>query len=314
MTEMTIPAWQIVPGPNDRKVFDKQKLAELATSIREHGLRERPLLRPVSPDPDSPRYEIVFGERRVRAMRDVLKWDALPVQVREMDDRTASVLMLMENTARVNLNGMEAAVGYKARMDLFGLSANEVAKMAGVKPKDVTGALRLLNLAPEIQHMVAYGQFPENYAQRMADLDINRQRIAIQVFIRSKTAIPLERWQKVIDRLYEAQISEVMLPGFETVLQTEIVEARRVMTGKRAYTGAPLDFSLPRVVVASKAKAAHVIEGYIVDLQVGGFGREAGAVANLYNALVAMGAITLPDKPRLAQSNIEAGNGPVEFQ
>ncbi|MCP4644493.1 MAG: ParB/RepB/Spo0J family partition protein, partial [bacterium] len=85
-----VPARHIVAGTNDRQVFNAAELAELAASIDEHGLAQPPTLRPIDDD----RFEIVAGERRVRAMRDVLKWSEIPALVRAMDDETASAIML----------------------------------------------------------------------------------------------------------------------------------------------------------------------------------------------------------------------------
>jgi len=110
-----IPVEKIIVGNNDRKQFNQQGLAELATSIAEHGLAQPPTLRPVIDG----MYEIVAGERRTRAMRDVLKWKFIPAIVRDLDDQQASAIMLIENIERKDLNPMEEAQAYSERMKRF---------------------------------------------------------------------------------------------------------------------------------------------------------------------------------------------------
>lgn len=109
-----VPVEHIVRGDNDREDFNPTGLLELADSIRANGLAQKPVYRKRADG----MYEIVAGERRTRAMRDLLGWRHIPAEVSEdMDDRTASAIMLSENRGRRNLNPIEEARGYAKRLD-----------------------------------------------------------------------------------------------------------------------------------------------------------------------------------------------------
>src|SRR5215813_13797029 len=113
-----IPCTQIVAGNNDRKDFNDERMQALADSIRTNGLAQPITVRPIADE----RYEIVAGERRFRAVSQILKHKTIPCIVRAMDDEMAAALMLVENTGRQDLTPYEQACAYKARMDVYGWS------------------------------------------------------------------------------------------------------------------------------------------------------------------------------------------------
>lgn len=172
-----VPAGLIDAGPNDRQTFSGESLGELARSIEANGLAQPPTLRPVGD-----RFEIVAGERRVRAMRDVLGWDIIPAYVRVMDDARASAIMLVENVQRVDLDPLEEARGYASRIERFGYSRAELARVAGVSAERITRRLALLELIPDVAHLVSTRQLPLGYASLMVRLDSDRQRLAIRAW------------------------------------------------------------------------------------------------------------------------------------
>jgi ParB family chromosome partitioning protein len=114
-----IRASTIRAGTNDRKHFDEVKLGELAESISEHGLAEPIIVRPVTSF-CGVGYEIVAGERRFRAMTTILDRSFIPAIVRELDDESASAIMLAENTGRADLDPIEEANAYQSRIERFG--------------------------------------------------------------------------------------------------------------------------------------------------------------------------------------------------
>lgn len=321
-----IPTDQIRAGDNDRKYFDADKLRELADNIAAHGLAQPPTVRPIyqcacgrqswqaacacGQCAASPAfYEIVCGERRTRAMRDVLGWTEIPCEVRPMDDPTASAIMLAENVARVNLNPIEEANGYFARMRAYNYSVADVARIAGVKISDVQDALRLLKLAEDVQHFVAVGQLPMPYALLVCDLDFNRQRIAMRVYNKAQH-MPMWKWRVVVSNLEQAQAQEHMLPFFEEML-IDTVNNASPRTGRKAITGAPVSEELPPVRYRTNEVMAETFERYILDLQASGLNTAASAVANIYTQFVARGIVNVPKLPTLDQSDAPAGDCPM---
>ena len=132
----------IEPNRNQpRKDFDEEALSELADSIARHGLIQPIVVRPTM----NGRYMIIAGERRWRACR-MAGLDAVPIIVKDTDDRTLMELALIENLQREDLNAVEEALGYKALIEEFELTQEEVAHRMGKSRSAVTNALRLLSL------------------------------------------------------------------------------------------------------------------------------------------------------------------------
>ncbi len=300
-----VPVSAIVAGSNDRKTFDQFALEDLAHSIAQHGLAQPPTLRPVGDG----QYEIVAGERRCRAMRDVLGWTEIPALVREMDDEQASAIMLAENTGRVDLNPVEEAEAYQSRVTRYGWDVARIAEVAGVSPQRVKSRLDLLRLVPEIQHFVKIGQFPDNYALCLLDLDNNRQRIALKMFNRAPS-MPMLRWRDIVNQLLTDQQAEKQMGLFalEAYLSEQVDEMADIpVKGRRAKTGAKAARHLPPVRYTDDDSMAPILDRYIRDLQDKGFADAAGAVANIYNLFVARGWVTVRTDVVLPKVNEDAG-------
>lgn len=132
----------IEPNRNQpRKDFDEAALSELADSIARHGLIQPIVVRPTLDG----RYMIIAGERRWRACR-MAGLETVPVMIKDTDDRTLMELALIENLQREDLNAVEEALGYKALIEDFELTQEEVAHRMGKSRSAVTNALRLLSL------------------------------------------------------------------------------------------------------------------------------------------------------------------------
>jgi ParB family chromosome partitioning protein len=165
----TVPVKAIVPNPmQPRRVFTEAELADLAASIRENGLLQPLVVRPVADTPD--RFELVAGERRFRALLS-LEWAEAPVIVREADDETLLVLALVENLQREALNPLEEAEGYKALGDEFGMKQAEIARAVGKDRSTIANLLRLLSLPPSIRKMVEAGELTQGHARPLLTLD-----------------------------------------------------------------------------------------------------------------------------------------------
>ena len=147
-----LPLTAIVPNPNQpRKEFNETELTELADSIRENGLLQ-PLVVRTSPH-QSDRFELVAGERRFRSLQR-LKWEEVPVMIREVDDETLLVLALVENLQREALNPIEEAEGYQSLIEGYASTQEEVARAVGKDRSTVANALRLLKLPASVRRLV----------------------------------------------------------------------------------------------------------------------------------------------------------------
>lgn len=155
----------IVPNPlQPRTEFTEADLSELTASIRENGLLQPLVVRP-APGREG-RYELVAGERRLRAIRD-LGWDEVPVLVREVDDETLLVLALVENLQREQLSPLEEAHGYETLATRFKLTQEEIAHAVGKSRSAVANYLRLLGLPPSVKKLLTDGRLSMGHARAL---------------------------------------------------------------------------------------------------------------------------------------------------
>ena len=145
-----------------RKNFDDASLAELSQSIAQHGVLQPLLVRPMADGS----YQLVAGERRWRASR-LAGLTEVPVVIREMTDREAAELALIENLQREDLNPMEEALGYRTLMETYGLTQEATAQAVNKSRPAVANALRLLNLPEEVSRMVSAGQLSAGHARAL---------------------------------------------------------------------------------------------------------------------------------------------------
>jgi ParB/RepB/Spo0J family partition protein len=284
-----IPLNKIQAGNNDRKHFDPVALEELAASIKEHGLAQPITLRPSGPD----QYEIVAGERRWRACK-LLGCETIPALVKEMDDETASAIMLVENTGRADLNPIEEGQAYEARRRRFGWDDEKIARIAGVSVGLVKRRISLLSLVPELQHLVANGHFPLGHAEVLVGLDTNRQRIAARIY-RESNGMPLRIFRGVVNQLLEEQSQDALF-DLETFWIEQVQQGLEIpRRGKRAIVDVPTRQDLPPVTFQSKDNTASVICQYIAELESQGLGSEAATLGTVFKALVHGNFMSVPD-------------------
>ncbi|MGD8870941.1 MAG: ParB/RepB/Spo0J family partition protein, partial [Gemmatimonadota bacterium] len=151
-----------------RRVFSDEELDELAASIRENGLLQPLVVRPVADAED--RFELVVGERRFRAVTR-LGWADVPVLVRDATDETLLVLALVENLQREALNPLEEAEGYVALSERFDLSQAAIAQAVGKDRSTVANMMRLLKLPPSLRQLVEAGDLTQGHARALLSLD-----------------------------------------------------------------------------------------------------------------------------------------------
>jgi ParB family chromosome partitioning protein len=165
----TLPLKRIVPNPHQpRKTFAPDELEELVSSIAANGLLQPLVVRP-SPVSEG-RYEIVAGERRFRSVQK-LRWEEVPVVVRDVDDETLLVLALVENLQREALNPMEEAEGFQALGDNFDMTQAEIAKAVGKSRSAVANSVRLLRLPASLRKLVDSGDLSAGHARALLSLD-----------------------------------------------------------------------------------------------------------------------------------------------
>ncbi len=149
-----------------RKQFDEAALADLSASIAQHGVLQPLLVRPLP----GGGYQLVAGERRWRASR-MAGLTEVPVVIREMTDREASELALIENLQRQDLNPMEEALGYRTLMEQYGMTQEEAARAVNKSRPAVANALRLLNLPDELAEMVRDGRLSAGHARTLLSFE-----------------------------------------------------------------------------------------------------------------------------------------------
>ncbi|WP_027717098.1 ParB/RepB/Spo0J family partition protein [Desulfovirgula thermocuniculi] len=165
----------IRPNPRQpRQSLDEEKIAELAASIKEHGVVQPILVRPVGDG----KYEIIAGERRWRACCR-LGMEYIPAIVRGCGELEASALSLIENVQREDLNPVEEAKAYRQLLQEFGLTQEEVSRLVGKSRAYVANAVRLLGLPPEVQDMLAEGKLTAGHARALLVLEDAGRQIAV---------------------------------------------------------------------------------------------------------------------------------------
>lgn len=174
-----IPLGDIRPNPRQpRQVFEEEALAELVYSLREIGLLQPIVVRPVGRD----RYELVAGERRWRAAQEA-GFTAIPAIVRETDDDVLLRDALLENLHRAQLNPLEEAAAYGQLLSDFGCTQDELAQRIGRSRPQVTNTLRLMKLPPSVQRRVAAGVLSAGHARALLGLtdEGEQERLASRI-------------------------------------------------------------------------------------------------------------------------------------
>jgi ParB family chromosome partitioning protein len=152
-----------------RTRMDEGSLYELAESIKSQGVMQPVLVRPVG-GAGSDRYEVIAGERRVRAAR-IAGLTEVPVLVKPVPDEAAAVMALIENIQRENLNPLEEAQGLKRLIDEFGLTHEQAAQAVGRSRSAASNLLRLLNLAAPVQQLLLAGDLEMGHARALLSLE-----------------------------------------------------------------------------------------------------------------------------------------------
>ncbi|NLU47157.1 MAG: ParB/RepB/Spo0J family partition protein [Syntrophomonadaceae bacterium] len=172
-TVRELPAEKIHPRKDQpRKKFDEDTMQELASSIREHGILQPVLVRPVENG-----YEIIAGERRWRAAQ-LAGLTHVPVVVRDIDDRQAAEISLIENIQRDDLTVVEEAKAYRMLAEQFGYTQETIAEKIGKSRAYVANTLRILNLPEEILQMLEKGELSAGHVRPLLALPTAEEQLA----------------------------------------------------------------------------------------------------------------------------------------
>jgi len=244
-----------------RQEFDKEKLAALAESLREHGL-----LQPITVRPVNSHLEVVAGERRFRAAQ-LAGWDSVPCLVKELDDATAFEFAVLENAVREDLNPIEEATALKRLID-SGYSLTQIGSLTGLPPNQILWRIALLNLRDDVQHLVAKRQLKAGVAYWLARLSLNAQAKALRLW--QEHGLNDDGVRGLCDRLWAEENQGDMMPETkvsEEVKQAAVAYRRALDTAIKAIE--KLDNVDKATLAAALAPEMEIVKEQIHQLQCG---------------------------------------------
>jgi ParB family chromosome partitioning protein len=197
-----IPIAAIRPNPQQpRHRFASAELATLTASIRAHGV-----LQPVLVTETIDGYQLVAGERRVRAAA-AAGLERIPAVIRQLDDQSQLELALVENLQREDLDPIEAANGFRRLIDEFGFNHEQIAARVGRARSTVANTLRLLDLAPVVQAAVADGTLTEGHGRALGGLSADHQEHVLGTVIDQELSV--RQTEELVRRLREPRRTEI---------------------------------------------------------------------------------------------------------
>lgn len=235
-TSLYLPISQVEScASQPRKQFDPDALADLADSIREHGIIQPLTVRKLQ----SGYYQIIAGERRWRAAR-MAGLSEVPAIVIEADDRKAMELAMIENLQREDLNPMEEAEGYRSLVEQYGMTQEQAAQRVGKSRSAVANAIRLLSLTPKLRQLVEEGQLSAGHARALLPLSPALQEQAADTVLRSALSVrQTEQLAKRLQAAWEKPPEKKPSPAVDYVAEAErelssrLGRACRIAHGKK---------------------------------------------------------------------------------
>ncbi len=227
---------QIKPNPfQPREDFDSQGIEELAQSIKEKGVIQPLLVRR-----KGDYYELIAGERRLRAANS-LNLKEIPIIVKDVEDRDSLELALIENIQRQDLNPIEEAHAYQYLIDKFQVTQEKISEVLGKARVSITNTLRLLKLPQEIQEEMKKGRISFAHGRALLEVeDINQQRKLTQEVISNGLSVrELENLIKAHRPKVKRRIGQSLREPYVAVLEEELQQAlaTKVRISKRKKRG-----------------------------------------------------------------------------
>ena len=200
--QVDIPLVSIRPNPDQpRRRFGEAEMATLVASIREHGV-----LQPILVAETLDGYQLIAGERRVRAAQ-AAGLDRIPAVIRELDARARLELALVENLQREDLDPIEAARGFRRLIDEFGFTHEDIAERVGRARSTVANTLRLLDLASVVQLAIADGRISEGHGRALGGLSPEHQEHVLGAVIDQELSV--RQTEELVRRLREPKAGAV---------------------------------------------------------------------------------------------------------
>lgn len=210
-----------------RKVFNMESLNELAESIKEHGVLQPVLVRPMGE-----KYEIIAGERRYRAAK-LAKLDSIPVVIKEVSDKEAKEIALIENLQREDLSVVEEALAYKGMIEEFGYIQEEVAKRVGKSRAHVANTMRILKLPDEILQMLEDKKITAGHARTLLSVNDPKEQIALAKRMAVENISVREAEQKAKSRKKTADDKTTEIRDIEDRLQKYLGTKAEIMPKRK---------------------------------------------------------------------------------
>ena len=230
---LEVPLSRVVPNPHQpRHHWDDADLADLAASIREHGV-----LQPVLVTETLDGYQLIAGERRVRAAR-LAGLERIPALVRQLADRDQLEVALVENVQRSDLDPIDEALAYRQLIDEFGLTQERVADRVGKARATVANTLRLLDLHPAVQAAIGDGRITEGHGRALGGLPADGQAQVLGTVVGQ--GLSVRQTEELVRRLREPR------PVRER--RREAAPGRRAGAGRGGPSPAPGDQGEPQPV------------------------------------------------------------------
>ena len=221
-----LPISQVEPGLNQpRKRFDQESLADLADSIREHGIIQPLTVRRLS----TGYYQIIAGERRWRAAR-LAGLKEIPAMVLEAGESEVMELALIENLQRQDLNPIEEAEGYDQLMRQFGMTQEEVAHRVVKSRSAVANALRLLGLPDEVRAMVADGKLSGGHARAVLAVADESRRVEAA---RQMAGMTVRQAESLAKRMNKKPVQKPQDTGFSVDYVADIEKELEGVLGRK---------------------------------------------------------------------------------
>ncbi len=237
---------KIVPNPNQpRKVFVDDNIAELANSIKEHGV-----LQPISVRYERGTYELIAGERRLRACKKA-GLNYIPALIANITEKQSAILAMIENIQRENLNYLEEAEGLQMLLFEYKMTQEELADKLGKTQSTIANKLRILKLPPEVKYSLIESGLTERHARALLKLkttedmvDVLKKIVAQDLNVR-KTELLIEKYleKKVDDKKEQDNFRVKRIIKDIRVFTNSVISAVEIMN----ESGLPTDFRMKEV-------------------------------------------------------------------
>lgn len=230
---MEIPVEKIRPNPYQPRVqFPEESLVELAKSIEEVGILQPLIVKSVAEG-----YELVSGERRLRAAK-IAKMETVPAIVRELDEKSQAQIAIIENVQREGLNPIEEGRAYRQMMDSYGITQAELGEFIGKSRAYVGNTMRLLQLDPRVIAYLEEGKLSVSQGKNLLSLPIEKQYPAAQKIVEGKLTVRkasetvLRRRTLTQDQLVMNEVADQLMP----LLGTKVKITPKGRTGSGVIT------------------------------------------------------------------------------